>query len=201
MRLPDLFPLARDTVSDPRDGYRRVRALGLRRGDLWQALAAVTALSVILAEVSLRVVAGQGAEPAFAILADPLTTALIQFALLATMAYAIFWGGRMLGGVGSFPDALLAIVWLQFILACLQILQAVTLLVAPFIAGLIGVAGLVLFFWLLSGFVAQLHGFYSRGRVLAGIVIGLLGMSFALTLVLILIGASLGLGGGDVANV
>jgi hypothetical protein len=82
---------------------------------------------------------------------------------------------------------------LQFILLCVQGAQLVALLVVPPLADLLSVAGLVVFLWLLTAFVAELHGFASMGRVLAGIIGSLFAAAFVLAiLVQILIGG----GGG-----
>jgi hypothetical protein len=75
--------------------------------------------------------------------------------------------------------------------------QTAALLVAPVIAGMIGLFGAGLAIWLLTSFVAEMHGFRSRGRVLAGIVIGFLGLTMLLTLILAVIGVGLS-GGADV---
>jgi hypothetical protein len=63
--------------------------------------------------------------------------------------------------------------------------------VDPFYSWLIGLFGAGLAIWLLASFVAEMHGFRSRGRVLAGIVLGFLGLSMVLTLIFALIGVGL----------
>lgn len=201
MQLLELFPLARDSVADPRSAYRRLRALRLDLPDLWQAMVAITAISVLLAELMLALMQSRGLAPALPVLPNPFTTALVQFGLMVVLALAVFWGGRMLGGHGGFADALLAVVWLQFVLACVQVVQLAALLVVPFLASLIGVAGIVLFFWMITGLIAELHGFASRGRVFAGVLIGMFGLSFALAFLFVLIGVFLGLGVPETGNV
>ena len=59
-------------------------------------------------------------------------------------------------------------IWLQFIMALLQAVQLVAVLILPLLAALLGLVGLGLFFWLLTGFVAELHGFRSPMQVFAG---------------------------------
>jgi hypothetical protein len=185
-------------VTDPRGSFRRLQGLDLARTDLWLALGAVTAASVVLFEISLRINASLGGEPPMLVfLMDPFTTAFIEFSLLVGLAFAINWGGQVLGGIGRFPDALLSVTWLQFVLACLQVVQTAVLLVAPVIAGLIGLFGAGLAIWLLASFVAEMHGFQSRGRVLAALVIGFLGLSLLLTLILAFLGVGFS-GGCDV---
>lgn len=191
MRLRDLFPLARDTVADPGAGLRRLSALGLDRRELWLALAAVTATDVVVSDAMLRLIARQGLEPMFRIDLPPLFTAAAGFVLLSILIFVIHRVGRMLGGTGSLEDAILAMVWLQFIMTCLQALQLVAALTLPFLAGVLGMAGVALFFWLLTGFITELHRFRSRGRVFVGIVIALLALATLLVFLLTLLGVSL----------
>lgn len=191
MRLLDLFPLARDTVSDPRAGFRRLMQMDFDRQTLWLALGAVTVVGVFLAEVMLALLRRQGLEPMFSFGTPPLATAAIEFAALSVMAYAITWFGRVLGGTGRLEDAILAVVWLQFIMACLQVVQLVAMLTLPFVAGLLGLFGVGLFFWLFTGFVAEMHGFRSRPRVFAGIVIAALALAIVLIFLLALMGIRL----------
>ena len=191
MRLVDLFPAARDTVVDPRAGFRRMRTLNLSRDELWVALGAVTLLGVLMAELMLRMLIGGELQPMFTFGTQPLVTALIQLGVLAVLVLAVHWGGRMLGGKGTMSDAILAVVWLQFIMALLQAAQLIAVVILPPIAGLLGIAGLGLFFWLLTGFVAELHGFRSRGKVFLGVLLALIAVAVALVFILTLIGVTL----------
>ena len=179
MRLAELVPLMRDSVGDPRGVFARLRSLDLDLDTLWIALLALTASSVILADLSLRALSWQGALPVET-RDTPLLTAVIQLAVLVAMVFAVHWGGRILGGTGDFAGAMLAVIWVQFVLTALQVVQLATILLVPFVAGLIGLAGLILFFWLLTGVVAELHGFGSRPRVFAGLLIGLLGLAMVM---------------------
>jgi DNA-binding transcriptional regulator of glucitol operon len=73
------------------------------------------------------------------------------------------------------------VVWLQVIMLGVQVVQVVALIIAPPVAAIINLAGLVLFFWLMTSFIAELHGFTSRGKVLAGILV----TSFAVAMILV----------------
>ncbi len=188
MQLTELFPLARDSVGDPRGAFRRLLNLNLGPDALWPAFFVITALSVILVEVSIRLDAG---APDAAYLSAPFLTAAVLASSMMLLALGVYFGGRLLGGTGNFAGAMLAVIWQQFVVACLQVAQLMALLLVPFLAGLFGLAEVVLSFWLLTGFVAELHGFRSRPRVFAGIVIGLLGCSAVLLFVLALLGVPL----------
>jgi hypothetical protein len=65
----------------------------------------------------------------------------------------------------------LIVVWLQCLTLVLQLLQLVALVIAPPLAGIIGLGGFVLFLWLMTHFIAELHGFRNRGLVFLGMVL------------------------------
>jgi hypothetical protein len=53
----------------------------------------------------------------------------------------------------------------------LQLAQLVVDMISPVMAGIIGLGGFVLFLWLMTAFIAELHGFRSRGLVFVGMVV------------------------------
>ena len=120
-------------------------------------------------------------------LASPLRAAVFQWLFLALTVVLTYRVGRAFGGHGSLPDALLVVVWLQLPMLALQVLQLFATLVAPPLAGIIGLAGFALFLWLMTAFVAELHGFPSRGKVFLGLVLTALGTGFVLGTVIVLI--------------
>lgn len=190
--LPNLLMLARDTVSDPREGARRVLAMGLPEGVLWQALVLAVALSVLLTELG-QALGPSRVDPMVAVfLQNPLPAAIIQGGLLVVMVYAIHFIARGFGGTGDFAGALALVVWLQFIMVCLQVVQTVFLVVMPPVSALIGLFGIGLFFWLLSHFVAVLNGFPSVLKTFFGIVVSMIGIVVGLNLLLLILGLSLG---------
>ncbi len=91
--------------------------------------------------------------------------------LLVASCWLIYRIGRAAAGTGSFADALLVMVWLQFIMLGLQVGAACGADARcrrwPAIVEL---GGLVLFLWLLTNFIAELHGFRSLALVFGGIV-------------------------------
>jgi len=202
MQLAELLPLARDSVADPRDAFRRLRALDLQRGDLWMALIAVAVVSVLVTQVTLMlapmdvslVLLTSETSGVRIFPAPPIAAAVQQLVLLAVFVFAIYWGGRLLGGTGRVEDAMLAIAWLWFVQICIELAEILAFLIFPVLALLIGLASIVLFFWLLTGFVAELHGFRSRARVFAGILIGMLALLFILGTLLAVLGLSLAFG-------
>jgi hypothetical protein len=187
--------LIRQTFADPRGAAQRIIGMDLPIGVLWQALALVIVLSVIAAQVTTMLLAPSGLAPDLGAEAvgpgfgiSPMTLGLLQGAILILMVFCVHWIGRAVGGTGRLEDAVAMVAWLQFLLVCLQVVQAIAGLAVPGLSALIGLAGLVVFFWLLTQFVMVLHGFGSAGMVFVMIVISLLAVTFALSVLLSILG-------------
>lgn len=199
--IPDLV---RETFSDPQGAARRIIGLDLPSRSLWEALILVVVLSVIAAQVSLLIAGpglapqGPGGEPMMLAFASPVGLGIAQAVVLAGIAAAVHFIGRGLGGMGRFDDALALVIWLQFLLVCLQVVQAILGLIAPVLSGLVGIAGIFVFFWLLTQFVMVLHGFGSAPMVFVMILVSMLALTFALSLLLTLFGFGIP---GDPQNV
>jgi len=189
---PSLIALARDTVTDPRGGARRILAFGLPEGVLWQGLVAVVSISVLLTQLGEYLVPTP-MDPLLPIFrANPLLTAVVQGGLLVVTVYAIHGIGRAFGGIGAFAGALALTVWLQFLMVCLQVVQTLFLIVLPPVAGLVGLFGIGFFFWLLSHFVAALHGFPSVFKTFVAIVASMIAIIFGMSLVMSILGITFG---------
>jgi hypothetical protein len=137
--------------------------------------------SAVLMQVGFMILPPTDDPLAVLMMASPLRTAVIQWLILSVSVLLIYRVGRAWGGRGSLPDSLLVVVWLQVIMLGVQAVQVVALIIAPPVAAIINLAGLVLFFWLMTSFIAELHGFTSRGKVLAGILV----TSFAVAMILV----------------
>ena len=186
-----LMQLAIATIRAPRPTLSRLQELNLPRQALWEALFLVVVVSVILAELgNLALVALAPAGTDAAQFLSPFAFGAIQFVILALSVVLIDKVGSAMGGHGRTEDALLAVVWLQFVMICLQIVQTLFLFILPGIAALILIGGLVLFLYLLTAFVTELHGFESQGRVFAMIVFVMIGVALGLSLILSLLGVT-----------
>lgn len=188
LTLNNLVAMAWRSVKNPREGAAEVLALGIPREALWPALALVVVLSILLANVAALLFAGDAAA---AMPVGPAATGFIQLALLVVMVFAVFWIGRAMGGTGSFEESVLIVAWLQFIMVCLQVVQAGILVVSTSVAEIFGLLGVLLFLWLLTNFVAVLHGFSSLFQVFVMILISAFGIAFGLSIILTLIGVTM----------
>ena len=181
--------LVLDTIRNPRAGADTILALRLERGVLWQFLALVIVLSVLAAQITILMLGGDNGDVLNSpLLGNPLLATGIQAALLLALIYAIYGIGRAFGGAGAFDDILALVIWLQFILLIVQMVQTFALVAFPALGMLIGLASVILFGWLLVSFVAHVHGFQSLGLVFAGIMVSAFALIFLFSLLLAMLG-------------
>lgn len=182
-----LVSAAIETLRNPRAGAARIMAENLPGQVLWTMLLAIVAVSVVLGQGSLILVTG-GTVTDNPYLANPMVMWGLQSALLFVMVHAIHFIGRAMGGQGVFEDTLALVVWLQFVMACLQAVQTMALLILPPVADIIGILGLVVFMWLLTQFTAVAHGFTRLGMVFVMILVSAFGITFLLSIALSMLG-------------
>lgn len=191
MNRNDFIALARLSVADPEKGAAAVVALNPPLQARWMLMAFAVLSGVVLAYLLPALGGTLGQAPA------PMLAVALQGGANVLAVALIARVGRAFGGQGRFEDALLLVGWLQLLMVGAQLLQVVVLIVLPPLAGLVMVAAIALFFWLLSGFICGLHGFKSRFTVLMGVFGTLFAVAFVVSFVLILLGIELP-GVGDV---
>lgn len=191
-----LFGMALQTVPEPRKVARDIFAFGAPRGALWQILALLLVSMTFLAVISsilfpvdpAEMGAIFGDEDMTPALISPVVTGIVQATTAVASVWAIFWIGRAFGGTGSFDEALLTVIWLHFVLFLMQIGILLLGLFAPGVALLLTLMSFVMTFWLLSHFVAEMHGFRSAGSVFAGIMMVLLVLAVVMSLLMAILG-------------
>jgi hypothetical protein len=179
-----LLTLARDTISDPRGGARRIMAIDLTLQERWLALLLMAVVSTLLTYLSLALAPQAAQDYLGEAMSSPLSTAGIQAIVLFAGTLAVHRFGQARGGTGSLADAISLVAWLQFILLIAQVAQVVAEILVPPLAQLIGLGAVALFFWLLTNFVAELHGFRSLGATFLGVILGMMALAFVLALLL-----------------
>ena len=194
MQPGQLLRMARQTVSNPRDGAAVILKLHLPMRALWLAFGLVIVLSMFLGEAVALLMGppDQAAMPP-EMMVSPITMGVIQAAFLFLVAHGIARIGQLFGGSGDFQGALALIVWLQFIFLVVQVIQLAAMLVVPPVAGLITILAMGLFFWLLVNFIATLHGFSSLGLIFVMTILTAFGFVFVLSLVLMMLGLGFGM--------
>ncbi len=183
----DWLGLARASLLSPRAAARVLLGLRLPLRRLWELMALVSVLTVLMLWVEAEVADPPTAALMTMILDRPILAAAVQFGLLLVTALALLGIGNMFGGKGDWPGALALVVWIQALMLALDVVQAVLYLVAPTLGEIAGLAGLALQAWLLTHFAAELHGFTNLWLVFFGLVISaiLVGLGFATLMMLI----------------
>ncbi len=171
MSPADWRRLVAQSLTLPRSAARRVLGAPVATGQ-WVALAALALiLGTLLAGVARALLPVAGNPVAQALASAPLLTTLLQFALYLGISWVIAAIGRAFGGHGDLAGALALMAWLQVMMLLLQMAQLVVLLVLPLLGAMAGAAVAVWFFWALSAFIAELHGFAGLLKVLGGVLI------------------------------
>lgn len=187
------------TIVSPRSAARTLLAMNLAVEVRWVGLALVSVLTLFQMNLTLFFVPIDALTPIEATMRNPLAGVPIQAASLVVIAAAMSRVGQMFGGEGQFSDALLLIVWLEFVLLCLQIVQLALLLVAPALGTVVSFLAMGLFVWAMAHFISELHGFKSMPKVVIGMFLTFIALALLMGLALSALGIDiLALESGDV---
>ena len=198
LTMNSLLAMAGRTVQNPREGASEILSLGVPRQALWLIVALVVVLSVIMNELSSLMLMARGSVPAETAFIQPIPFAIMQFGAITGIAGATHWIGRAMGGTGGFPEALLLTAWLQFVMLLVSVIQFFAAIVLPGLVGIILILSLALFLWLLTNFIAVLHGFRSLAQVFVMIVVSAFAIAFMLSIVLAILGIGIPIEAGGV---
>ena len=176
-----ILSLARTSVLAPREGAAALMRLRLPASVGWMALALMAIAAALLSHLSFATLPAEAQAFFSEAMRSPIRTALIQWIAMLVAVQLVHKVGRWRGGTGSLADAVLLVAWLQFILLLLQVVEIVVHLAVPPLGGVLSIASVVLLFWLLTNFVAELHGFRSLALTFAGIILTMLAGAFLLT--------------------
>lgn len=153
----------------PREGAETVLALGIPRAALWPlaGLSAVAFAVVVFVFVQLipqeQLQMPDGSAGRFDIVPIPFATGI----LIANIAYGwlVSLLGRQIGGTGRFEEALLLVIYLQFLIVLLFFASLLLLVIgASTFAFLLMIAGALYSIWLNVVFVDVMHGFRSLSK-------------------------------------
>ncbi|MFE3837032.1 YIP1 family protein [Pseudogemmobacter sonorensis] len=179
-----LGELLRLSLADPRRAMRLILGLVLPPGTAMTALALAAVLAAFAMHLLRLLLPGGRSGPSLLDMGGPISTALIQLGFLLLMAQLVCWIGRMAGGRGGIQAALLAVAWLEVVMLAVQLALIGVMLVLPGLAAVLMSLGVAVFLWLLTGFVAELHGFPSMRWVFLGIIATACAMILILSILL-----------------
>ncbi len=193
LSFANLLVLARLTLHSPAQAVSVLQQIGLPMRARWIGFWIVAVLSALVVHLEFLAQPLDVQGFLLPLIRIPFVTALMQAGFLLLTVVACFQVGRGFGGRGSFADSLLVLVWLQTILIGLQILQLLVGVVMPLLADLLSLITLMATFWLVTHFIAALHGFRSLGLVFLAVIVTLVGMVILMAVILALfIGPQLG---------
>ncbi|QCO56917.1 YIP1 family protein (plasmid) [Pseudorhodobacter turbinis] len=182
-----LMRMIKETLSAPRAAAAAVLSFGFSPMVGWMALMLMAIGSTLLTHISFAMMPIEAQEFWGAAMGSPMRTAVLQWVILLISVHAIHRIGQWRRGKGRLEGAVILVAWLQFILLCVQVVQLVAQAFVPALADLLGILGLVLFMWLLTNFVAQLHGFSSLALTFVGIILTLVCLTFVLAFIFTLL--------------
>ena len=188
LRFSVLLDLIRQSVLDPNGAVARLLGLGVPMQGRILGLAIVMVLSAALATLSQMALALATGGQIRVSAASPVVLALMQGALLVYGAWAIAFFGRRMGGRGTFADALLLVVWMEFVLIVGQMVQFVLMFLFPMVGMVLTMVLLGLMGWLLVRFTAALHGFTNLALVALAVVGIFIGSALVIGIVLMSFG-------------
>ncbi|MFN7001951.1 MAG: Yip1 family protein [Roseinatronobacter sp.] len=187
LNLGTVSALVRLSLSRPRDAATRLMGLNVPDDARWLGFVIVVLLSVILSHASFTLMG----EEAYG--GSLLGVAVMQSTILLATVVAVKGVGRFFGGKGTFPDTLLLMAWLQFVMLVFQLIQMASIVLMPPLFGLVAIVSLVAFMWMLTQFIMALHGFQSAAKVVMGIIFTIFALSFLFAVVLALFGLAPGM--------
>jgi hypothetical protein len=183
--LVDLFKLS---FSDPSAAGVRLIELKL---SINAALSAFT-VSIIIASIMIFAFNGFGLVvlfPGIPPLSPIFVVLLVGMGNLALVG-SIILAGRIFQANGSFSDGVLLFAWMQMLQVLLQLFQLVLSLFSVAMAGILGLFGTGLLFWVLFGLINSWLSLTSMWRSAICFVLGLIGLSIFGSIVLVSIGFS-----------
>jgi hypothetical protein len=185
-----LFRLAVETLREPKKCLRIVLDVVITMPELLQATALVVALSTLMSIGLLFLEPVEVQKALFSFSSKPIQLFLMQIATFMFSAALITYIGRFFKGYATFKEALTALVWLQFILFGISILQAVLGFVIPQLSPIVFIITMMIIIHLTVNFIMEIHGFKNPLAVIAGIVGTFFGLAFILSALLLLLGFS-----------
>ena len=166
-RLSDFFPLALQSLTQPRVGLRTILSIQSQRSDLINAGWLVIILNLILT-ASLTLF---GPIPPESPSTVPLATSAIMQALsLFGGAFIVHRVGGFFGGIGNFDGSLKLIIWVNFILLLMQLPILLFSFLGQEIVALAMILVLVVAITQLTATIMELHDFTEVLPVLFGIL-------------------------------
>lgn len=187
MTIETLVNTARLSLRHPRDGLRVVLGWQLSLRDSALALTLMAVLSAVLISLIIGPMPPELDPVSVAMLTNPVYLAAVQLLGLGMISLCLHLLGRMTKGGGTFPEAVAMMAWLEALMIAISAVQSIALLLVPPLGLLLVPAGMVFSLWLMTSFVAELHGYTSMLMTLLGVAASFVAAVFAMIFVLFLL--------------
>jgi len=182
LNLTTTAALMRETLTAPRATAARILAMNPPDDARWLGFVIVVVLSVLVGQASILILGEDGFGGSM------IFMAVFQTMILLGLVVAVQGIGRLAGGKGTFPDTLLLLAWLQFVMIAVQVVQIGVMLLVPPLFGLVTIAALAVFMWMLVNFTMALHGFTSVVKVVVTTVFSFFGLAVVLAITMAILG-------------
>jgi len=177
-----------ESLLRPRAAGEELLSVPPGRDALWTWLALLSVLNGILYSLTLPTEAELGMTlPPF--MASPITLSIFVAVVMVLMTWFFTMAGRFLGGRGDFGGMLQVTCWLQSLRLGFQIVVTLFATAAPGLGGLLAFVGGIWSLYILANFLTAVHRFETPMRAIGVMVIGVIGVAFAMTFLLTLFGA------------
>ena len=181
-----------DSLVRPRTAARQVLAVPLPPASLVEGAVLVScAGTLVIYLAAARIPELAGGEFA-GLTGSPLLATVLNIVQIAVMAVAATWVGRRFGGTGTLSGAFLLVVWYNFVSMILVAVLLLAYLLLPPFALFLGLAFCFWLVWAPVSFITELHGFANALVVLAGLLLTVLALFFAINVVAMLLAAAFG---------
>ncbi len=183
----DLIQTARLSLQAPRRGIRVVLGWQLSPAEGWLALALMAVVTALILSLIMGPLPPEVDPLTASIFTSPFNLAAVQFLGLVCLTATLYLLGRVTRGKGTFAQALVVMGWLEAILIVVSVGQTFVITLLPPLAILVVVGGLLLSLWLLTNFVAEMHGYASLGLTFLGIVASSVVAVLAMVVVMVIL--------------
>ena len=187
MTLETLLKTLQLSLHRPRDGMRVVLGWQLSLSESVTVLSLMAVLSAALISLVIGPLPPEIDPVSAVMLSNPVYLAAVQLAGLAMISTFLDLLGRVAKGNGTLSQAFALMAWLEALMIVVSVAQSVVLLLFPALGLILVPAGMVYSLWLMTNFVAEMHGFRSRFLTLLGVIAAFTGSIIAMILVFFLL--------------
>lgn len=166
-----LWPLVKLSFLAPRQAAQGILRWPLGENGRWAAFALMVVVSALLMHLLSAIGPLVGPDGVAIEPPGPFFWAMTVGAGMVILTGIALGVGKLFGGRARLSDVAVLVAWLQFVQLVLAAAQVVLMLALPMLGGVLEIASVLAFLWLLAYFMAEAHGFRSVGWVMGGVLV------------------------------